>query len=84
MIEHVAFRFPDGMVRMAKKPARHHDLIYNEPMYQDLFGKAEQGFWTKEHGFLTRKQAARIALKSGQIKELSRPETGELFSEDLW
>lgn len=42
-----------------------------------------QGFVTSEGAFVDRFEAARIALKSGQIKAL-KFQSGELFSEDLW
>ena len=39
-----------------------------------------QGFLTSDNEFVSRQDAAKIALTSGQIKE----EIAELFSEDLY
>jgi hypothetical protein len=46
-------------------------------------GQIEQGFLTTKGRFVDRKEAAQIALSTGQIKSLQWPEYGELFSEDL-
>lgn len=51
----------------------------------------EQGFWMVGNGslgsFVDRHTAGRIALKSGQIRELPEvlhPNDSDLYSEDLW
>ena len=64
-------------------PLRHHDLIH---MLADM-GHAtpitgEQGFIDDQRGFVTREEAAQIALAQGQVKSLHAPPS--LFSEDLW
>ncbi len=43
----------------------------------------QQGFVTNLGRFVDRKEAATIAISSGQIEELRFSKT-ELFSEDLW
>ena len=67
-------------------PARHHHVI---KLIVDSVGKykpakEDQGFITDGGKFVTRKQAAILALACGQVKRLIEPSTGELFSEDLW
>ncbi len=64
-------------------PWRHHDVI------QMLAGMGhvtpitgEQGFIDDQRGFVTREEAAQIALDQGQVKSLHAPPN--LFSEDLW
>lgn len=43
-------------------------------------GKYEQGFLTSDNRFVGRKEAAELAFRSGQIKEMKT----YLFSEDVW
>ena len=45
--------------------------------------RGEQGFVLSDGRFVTRKQAAHIAIKYGQIEKPKHPVHG-LFSEDLW
>lgn len=47
---------------------------------EDAVGEFEQGFLTSRNRFVTRREAAEIALVAGQIKEMKK----ELFSEDLY
>lgn len=67
-------------------PARHHELIASVIKSTKGVGydakKAVQGFKTSDGQFVDRKQAAAIAIKTGQIKELKWPPN--LYSEDLW
>lgn len=63
---------------------RHHEIIsmiVRHMGIRPVTGK--QGFVTNEGRFVDRKEAARIALEAGQVKEL-KSGSGELFSEDLW
>ena len=64
---------------------RHHDIYmrFGYPTIQDSplsYDPNDQGFYTSYGRFVSRKEAARIALECGQI---SRP-TEDLFSEDLY
>ena len=72
----------DGQLYTLPRPNRHHHIIHG-PMtgiYQR--SASVQGFLTSAGGFVDREEAARLALKSGQIKELTHPPL--LYSEDLW
>jgi len=64
---------------------RHHNCFMTGAILTGNEGfkfqeRAEQGFITNTDRFVTRKEAAEIALKSGQIKESNNC----LFSEDLY
>jgi len=64
---------------------RHHNCF---SIFFGMFGESwmekkkyiVQGFLTSDNQFVSRQDAAKIALASGQIKE----EIAELFSEDLY
>lgn len=66
---------------------RHHDIFHANTVRQNgvivsrIFG--EQGFVTLSGDFLTREEAAKHALKTGQISKLKFSKT-ELFSEDIY
>lgn len=82
MIIAVAIRTEQDTYELAR-PARHHNVI------RELAGRGhaipitgEQGFIDDQAGFVTRVEAAQIALDQGQIAALHWPP--ELFSEDLW
>jgi len=71
----------DGKVFTGK---RHHNII------KDMVRlgiktpiNGEQGFVTDDGKFVSRKEAAKIALESGQIKKLKFNQKS-LFSEDLY
>ena len=65
------------------RPARHHDLIHRLiSLGHPAPVVGEQGFIDDQAGFVTREEAAQIALDQGQITELHAPPS--LFSEDLW
>ncbi len=75
----------DGIVFTLPRPARHHHVIKyitSKPgrKYNPKLG--EQGFITDSGNFVTREQAAILALASGQVIKLADPP--ELFSEDVW
>lgn len=68
-------------------PGRHHHVLNNfsiaaEKNMATHSGPEDQGFLTSTGRFVDRIEGAEIALKSGQIKELSWPPY--LYSEDLW
>lgn len=73
-----------GMTYLRPAPARHNDVI-NELVRLGLSYEADgrQGFWTSENRFVDRKEALRIAVDAGQMKNVPHP-SGDLFSEDLW
>lgn len=73
----------DGDVKCLPAPSRHHHIIHMYPMPEHKHGL--QGFIDHEHGFVTRKEACKIAKEDGQLD--GREKTGPkdvLFSEDLW
>lgn len=84
-ITHVAIDF-DGQVFSLPKPARHHEVIMKIVETTDFDrvpASARQGFLHPDTGsFITRKQAAKVAKKRGQIDKLISPPL--LTSEDLW
>jgi hypothetical protein len=86
-IDRAAVRYA-GTVYAPPRPGRHDRALFMLWEAEEAKGNrphdSEQGFVTSTGRFVDRKEAARIALTSGQIKELSRPGLGILFSEDLW
>lgn len=61
---------------------RHHDVIYT---YCQLTGsevgdRCIEGFMTSHNRFVGRKEAAKVAFKAGQTKELKI----NLYSEDIY
>ena len=65
---------------------RHCNVIRNiiaETNCKHVGGKSVQGFITDTGEFVSREEAAKIALACGQIKAL-KFSTKELFSEDLY
>lgn len=77
-IKYAAIRLSDGVSFFGR---RHNDCIYsaildNRP--PPITG--EQGFLTNSFQFVSREEAAEIAFKAGQIKELKK----ELYSEDIY
>ena len=68
---------------------RHPNCLYQMVSLTGLrqcdAGEEVQGFLTSHNNFLDRVEAGKLALRCGQIDELQfSPETGELFSEDLY
>ena len=89
-ITHVAVKYR-GKIYSLPSPNRHHHVIWkiaeengltpdNPPT--GIYGK-NQGFLDEEGNYLTRKQAHKIALESGQALPSAKIRD-ELFSEDLW
>ena len=73
----------DGDIKALPAPARHHDIIWRWPMPDHKHGL--QGFIDHKHGFVTRREALKIATEEGQLD--GSVKTGNvhmLFSEDLW
>lgn len=82
-IEKTAIVDPDGKIFSVDRPGRHHDVIriMTEAGSVDKPGRV-QGFLTSCGVFVTRYQAAKLAMRAGQIE---KPKWGrELYSEDLW
>jgi len=82
-IAHAAIRAADGRIFWVPRPGRHHDVIsfmVEEHEVSPIGGV--QGFVTDGAAFLDREEAARVALVSGQVRELGWPPL--LYSEDLW
>lgn len=82
MINHVAIKQGDNLY-IATKPCRHYHLIKLILKEENIeFVNGEQGFVDEFGNFINRKDAAKIAIDSGQISELKW--SPSLFSEDLW
>ena len=80
-----AIRLPGGQVYSEKRPARHGDLsktLLKRGLKEEA-AAGEQGFLTTLPRFVNKMDAAKIALASGQIQGLSKPEEG-LRCEDVW
>jgi hypothetical protein len=79
----VACRYGDLVVR-APRPSRHHTIL--QIAYQLGFTRSphgdDQGFVLKDGTYVTRSEAANIALASGQVEKLIAPP--DLYSEDLF
>ncbi len=74
-----------GIVYSVARPGRHDAVlakVYAELNLSGGFCCDEQGFITNNGRFVSRLEAAKIALESGQIKYLKWPPN--LYSEDLW
>lgn len=83
----VAIRLVDGTMFTLDAPNRHGHLLpvvaKARPGWRMRYGVDEQGFVTDCGEFLSRKQAAVVALKSGQWDGVYAG--GNVFtSEDLW
>ena len=72
---------------------RHGDIIINVHNLLNLrtvtfgdrsCGEHEQGFLTNKNRFVTREDAAAIAIQANQIKDADRFNPKQLFSEDLY
>lgn len=77
-----AVRTPTGVSHMPP-PARHHHIVHKlHDEYRIVSAPKDQGFLTSYGRFVSREEAARIAVDSRQI---TVPQWGnKLFSEDLW
>ena len=74
----------EDLIFSMPRPYRHHHIAH-KMFFSDLpkSWQRYQGFVTTTGRFVDRKEAAQIALASGQITELKFV-SDELFSEDLW
>lgn len=59
---------------------RHNDILTR---FKGELDEDQQGFYTSYGRFVTREEAVKIALKSGQLPK-HQSDTIWLFSEDLW
>ena len=83
-IHQAAILGSDGSVFTLGRPSRHNDIIkYIVDLGEKKPIRGEQGFTTTKGRFLDRRQAAALALMTGQIEAL-RFHKNQLFSEDLW
>jgi hypothetical protein len=80
MIKEAAIKL-NGIVYTGR---RHHEIIRELARRGfDIPILGEQGFVTDTGEFLTRRQAGRLAIESGQVEELKFHKY-DLFSEDLY
>ena len=84
-ITHVAFKAlngpTEGSVISLPEPSRHYH-IFGMLMDDELKVYYEEGFLLENGEFVDRKEAAKIAIKSGQAGHLAIP--NNLSSIDLW
>ena len=80
VIKHAAVRSKDGMIFLGKCHADcfHQGHACGVKMSQDPL---DQGFFTNLGRYVTRTEAAQIAIAAKQVSE---KKTGVLFSEELW
>jgi hypothetical protein len=69
----------DGIIYTGR---RHHNIMWDNPKGMFKGEDAIQGFVTDDGKFVDRIEGAKIALESGQIKQLNWPPN--LYSEDLY
>jgi len=82
-----AVKTSDDVIHILPRPKRHADIVHalwqaKEYKSTIIIAKGEQGFFADDGNFYNRKEAAKIAVDSGQINKLEYPPT--LFSEDMW
>lgn len=73
-----------GKIYVLPPPARHHNIgkMIHDRTGQPFSGDKYQGFFTSRWRYVSREEAARIAVKAGQT---DAPKWGNrLYSEDLW
>lgn len=64
---------------------RHHNIIHlKNTLVEKTFCTIVQGFLTSRDNFLNRKDALKLAIANGQIKEGDNMHPYDLFSEDLY
>lgn len=84
-ITHVAFKAlngpTEGSVISLPEPSRHYH-IFGMLMDDELKVYYEEGFLLENGEFVDRKEAAKIAIESGQAEGLISPP--RLTSKDLW
>ena len=78
--------FGGGVIWSLPAPNRHHNVLWEmDRVGVDAIlhgGPDAQGFVTSKGRFVTRDEAAEIAISAGQINSLQWPPY--LYSEDLW
>lgn len=79
-VQMVSVRFGDIQVNAPMPGFRHHHILTVASYFGHRHG--EQGFATDDGKFLTRVEAAKLALESGQVAKLIAPPN--LYSEDCW
>lgn len=79
VIKHAAVISKDGMIFLGKCHADCFHQAYNVGVKMNSTAD-KQGFFTNKGRFVTRREAAQIAMLAGQILE----GVDILFSEDLW
>ena len=91
-ITHVAIRF-NGQIYSLPAPNRHHDVIRHivtstastdNPITHVDARDDDQGFLDSAGRYLNRRQALRIAQKSGQLRPDRPIYYGKLYSENVW
>ena len=80
--EHPPKNIKTGLVVCGRRHHNCFNIVYHLVGAKNIrhYEKEIQGFLTNTNRFVTREEAAIIALKAGQITE----PTNRLFSEDLW
>jgi len=83
----------DNAIYALPPPKRHHNVIHlihesrqrwSDQKVEPLpYSAYEQGFLLNNGRFASRRAAAHIALRNGQVEKIAHPHHG-LFSEDLW
>lgn len=75
----------NGKPEWLPPPNRHHNIIWKFPLTEG-WKQGEQGFMIEKSDgtleFVTREEAAKIAIRANQIAKLNWPPL--LYSEDLW
>ena len=78
------YRHPSCLSSLASILYPNWQTISIEDMVRiDCLNKQVQGFITNKNRFVNRKEAAEIAIASGQVTQVEFPKTG-LHSEDLY
>jgi hypothetical protein len=80
-----AIKLDDGRVFSLPPPNRHNDIIHAIRLtgYSGPVSGPHQGFLNSEESFVSRLEAADIAISAGQCETVMCPNTG-LLSQDLW
>ena len=86
-VEAAAVREVSGTVYALAQPARHHNVLHlmHERGVKPDSSDWGQGFLLNNGRYVNRKQAAMVALRAGQIKNIPiENDRDYLLSEDLW